>query len=369
MSDDWLATPTAANATGNFPFPQNRKSSNCTYPTTISNSILMGRYTTWKGRMTTSMGAPAGAVRVVDPVGPPANRTVSEGVGYGMLIAVSFADKTLFDQLWVYASAYLSNGLMSWQIDSTGARVGGDTHSATDADEDMAWALLMADKQWGGSYLATATTLIKAIKSQEVSGSTLESGDFTGGPTYYDYAAPAYYAGFAAASGDTSWNQVTTGEYSQLTGVQNGTTGLIPDNNGGSSFGYDAVRAPWRIGVDYCWHGTAQAQTFLGKLVPFLVNYSAQNGGPNSLKLPISLTGTMGTDTAGTINGPTAVGAMMTVGDQSFINASWTYLLNTIVPQTSSSSVIGPNYFSSTLGVLSLLMLSGNFIDYTNPPQ
>jgi endoglucanase len=325
--------------------------------------------------MTTSTGAPAGALRVVDPVGNPAaggpaNRTVSEGIGYGMLLAVYFADKTVFDPLWAYATAHMSNGLMSWQIDATGALVNGDTHSATDADEDMAWALLMADKQWGGTYLAAATTLIKAIKANEVGGTTLQGGDFTGGPIYYDYAAPAYYPVFASASGDASWNQVLTGEYNQLIGVQNGTTGLMPDSNQSSSFGYDAVRAPWRIGIDYCWHGTAQAQTFLGpKLVPFLVNFAASNGGPSSLKLAISLTGTMGTDTSGTLAGPAAVGAMMSASDQAFIDSSWTYLANTIVPETSSASAIGPNYFSSTLGMLGLVMLSGNFVDYTNPPQ
>jgi endo-1,4-beta-D-glucanase Y len=217
----------------------------------------------WKGRITTSAGAPSGALRVVDPMGPPANRTVSEGIGYGMLIAVYFADKTVFDELWAYASAHMSNGLMSWQIDSTGALVNGDTHSATDADEDMAWALLMADKQWGGTYLSSATTLIKAIRAEEVSSTfQLQGGDFTGGPTYYDYAAPAYYAGFATATGDASWNQIFTAEYTQLIGVQNGTTGLTPDSNETSSFSYDAVRSPWRIGVDYSWQGTAQAQTY-----------------------------------------------------------------------------------------------------------
>ncbi len=319
--------------------------------------------------MVTPTGAPTGAMRVVDPVGPPVNRTVSEGIGYGLLISVYMADKTLFDQLWAYASAHMSNGLMSWQIDSTGALVNGDTHSATDADEDMGWALLMADKQWGGTYLATATTLIKAIKSQEVAGSgLLQGGDFTGGVTYPDYAAPDYYAGFAAATGDTSWtSSVFSVEYNQLTGAQNGQTGLMPDTLGGSTFGYDAVRAPWRVGVDFCWHGSSQAQAFLGKIAPYLVNYAAANGGVKALKLPIPLAGGAGTDVSGTINGPAAVGAMMSASNQGFIDDSWTYLMNTIIPQTSATDAIGPNYFSCTLSMLSVIMLAGDFVDYTNP--
>ncbi|HSY21009.1 MAG TPA: glycosyl hydrolase family 8, partial [Polyangiaceae bacterium] len=206
-----------------------------------------------------------------------------------------------------------------------------------------------------------------AIKSNEVSGSTVMGGDFTGGPTYYDYAAPAYYPAFATASADSSWTQLVGGELTQLIGAQNGTTGLTPDSNGSNVFGYDAVRSPWRVGFDYCLHGTAQSQTYLSKVVPFLVNYATSNGGPSSLKLTIPLSGSpMGSDTSGTINGPAAIGAMMAAANQTFIDDSYTYLAGTIVPETSTQSAIGPNYFSSTLGMIGLLTLSGNFIDYTS---
>ena len=364
--DSWLTTPTPANEAGNYPYPQNRKLARCTYPTTIANTVILARYITWKAEMVVSSGAPSGALRVQDPNGTPANRTVSEGIGYGMLIAVYFADKATFDGLWAYASAHMSNGLMSWNIDPAGNPYNDDTHSDTSADEDMAWALLMADRQWGGSYLSAAETLIANIHLNEVSGSTVMSGDFNGGPTYYDYAAPAYYPAFAVASGDASWNALVGGELSQLVGVQNSRTGLTPDSSGSTVFGYDAVRSPWRVGFDYCLHGTAQSQTYLSTVVPFLVNYASTNGGPSALKLPITLMGTMGSDPAGAINGPAAVGAMMSVANQAFIDASYTYLATTIVPETSAQSAIGPNYYSSTLGLIALLTLSGNFIDYTS---
>ena len=45
-------------------------------------------------------------------------------------------------------------GLMHWHIDGNGGTVG--QGAATDADEDMAFALIMADKQWGG-YATTRT--------------------------------------------------------------------------------------------------------------------------------------------------------------------------------------------------------------------
>jgi hypothetical protein len=57
---------------------------------------------------------------------------------------------------------------------------------------------------------------------------------------------------------------------------------------------------------------------------------------------------------------------MMASANQTFIDDSYTYLAGTIVPETSTQSTIGPNYFSSTLGMIALLTLSGNFIDYTS---
>src|SRR6185437_2636406 len=70
--------------------------------------------------------------------------TVSEGIGYGMLLAAYAGDKTLFDGLWAYYKANAdASGLMNWEIGGcTGAS---GTNSSTDADEDAAMALLVAD--------------------------------------------------------------------------------------------------------------------------------------------------------------------------------------------------------------------------------
>ncbi len=32
---------------------------------------------------------------------------------------------------------------------------------------------------------------------------------------------------------------------------------------------YDSHRIPWRIGLDYCWNGTAAAKTYLDKISGF----------------------------------------------------------------------------------------------------
>ena len=51
--------------------------------------------------------------------------TVSEGMGYGLLLAVYHDDQTVFDQLWRYTAQYLNaNGLMDWEVDPDGTVIG-----------------------------------------------------------------------------------------------------------------------------------------------------------------------------------------------------------------------------------------------------
>jgi endo-1,4-beta-D-glucanase Y len=348
--------PTAANSTGQFPFPQNRTVSRCTYPTTsVSslNSLVNSAYTKWKGDLVVTTGAPGGAARVQDP--QTSNRTVSEGIGYGMLITVYMADKTTFDELWAYAQAHFNNGLMNWEIDSSGNTQG--TGSATDADQDMGWALLMADKQWpGGSYGSAATTLIGHISGEMANGFP-SVGNQDNANEYYDYFSPAYYPKF----GGSFPGDVSTG-YSKLNSVKS-SINLIPDSTNSSQFGFDACRAPWRIGVDYCMNGTASAQTFLGPMATFFVGK-----GVSGLKLPMDLSGNpaSGASSTGAIAGPAAVAAMSSSSDQAFVTSAVTTIYSLSTTADTTGKV---NYFGSSLGVLSLLELSGNFFDYSNPPQ
>jgi len=68
------------------------------------------------------------------------NHTTSEAIGYGMLIAAAMGDKAQFDKFWSYAKANgASGGLMNWEDGQSG--------SATDADLDIAYAVLMAGAQ------------------------------------------------------------------------------------------------------------------------------------------------------------------------------------------------------------------------------
>src|SRR5688500_15256866 len=96
-------------------------------------------------------------------------------------------EQELFDALWKYEQQWLDGrGLMDWYINAAGDQVLGGG-AASDADEDMAWALVMADRQWGGSgslgssYLDIAKDVIGKVWAHEnQDGKLLKPGDSWG---------------------------------------------------------------------------------------------------------------------------------------------------------------------------------------------
>jgi endo-1,4-beta-D-glucanase Y len=239
-------------------------------------------YTSWKSKFYVDCGG--GLARIANGQG--SGNTVSEGIGYGMLLAVGNDDKTAFAALWAYYKAHLdANGLMNWTINGCNATTPGqnDTYAATDGDEDSAMALVQADAKWGG-YKTDATNLINLIKKYETAAGTpsyLRPGDAANnggkgdGIVNPSYFATGYWHVWASYVGDSFWNQLATDAYTMLAAFQtltisNSTGALVPDwgnaqgqNPYGSSYYYDACRTPWRIAVDYAWFGTLAAQTFL----------------------------------------------------------------------------------------------------------
>jgi endo-1,4-beta-D-glucanase Y len=148
-------------------------------------------------------------VRRPDTADGIANSTVSEGIAYGMLIAVAMNDQPLFDDLWRYSQLWLDHhGLMQWEIDPEGTTAcpgdpGSSCGAATDSDQDMASALLLADATWGGqgalpeSYRSYAPRQIDTIFEWEIErfdNYAVKPGDTWGGyaQTNPSCFAPAY---------------------------------------------------------------------------------------------------------------------------------------------------------------------------------
>src|SRR6185436_6324761 len=137
---------------------------NCIPPAAANPADAAAAYAKWKTDIPTSDGA-GGFLRTRRPNSASAvvNSTVSEGIAYGMLLSVYAGDQPTFDKLWQYSQIHLDgNGLMNWYIGPAGETLG--TGAASDADEDMAFALVAANARWGGrgSLTKISTHLAKA---------------------------------------------------------------------------------------------------------------------------------------------------------------------------------------------------------------
>jgi len=247
--------------------------------TAVTDSMLSSEYSAWK---TQHVKACSDGSSVVTKDG---GAVVSEGIGYGMLLAVGFDDRTLFDGLWKYYKDHEDPlGLMNWSTGVCDAAGNNNANAATDGDLDTAMALVQAAAHWpDGTYLADAKTLTTAIATSETelcgTRAILRPGDKFGGcsdtgsprvnPSYF---APGYYRVFAAKFPDQAerWNALVTGSYELYPIYQARMSGLVPDWAAidgsdwyGASYSYDACRTPWRVMVDYSWSGDANAKTML----------------------------------------------------------------------------------------------------------
>ncbi len=221
----------------------------------------------------------------------------SEGIGYGMLITANAGSQADFDAVYqFYQRAEKSAaGLLNWtcNFDQNACSLSCSGNGATDADLDIAAALLMAAKRWGGTYREAARALIVTLRTAVVEscGTILDirPGDVWGGctdpgnglinPSYY---SPGYYRAFAQvdSEGAATWNQLVEDTYPLWSlgwkghpdrmflwpdaQKWNGTT--FVNDKGFAYNGYDACRVPWRIATDYAWTGESRAQSLLGQI-------------------------------------------------------------------------------------------------------
>ena len=358
------------------------------YPRNASNNDVIAAYEQWKTAVVTADGA-GGFLRIKKPdSGSVIGSTVSEGMGYGMILAVYMGDQALFDNLWKYEQSHLDgSGLMNWEIGPDNVMTSGGAGAATDGDEDMAWALIMADRQWGGSgslgdsYLNYAKALIDLIWQYEVDhgrGEMLKPGDQWGNVdvTNPSYFAPAYYRVFGQVTGKTSdWNKVVDSSYAIIEKSLNAASGnqdngLIPAwcNSSGTPvsafsgapmyFQNDSTRTPFRVGQDYCYFGEARAHAYLAKISAFyasvgvanIVNGYDLNGTPHPEKAYPGLQ-------AASFVGPAGVGAMSDPQYQQFIDDAYAKV-------ATLQLTAGTIYYQKSWTALSLLMLTGNFVNF-----
>jgi endo-1,4-beta-D-glucanase Y len=364
----------------------------CTGPAGAKSADAQAAYAKWKNDLVTSNGA-GGFRRVRRPNSPGAIDTSnSEGTAYGMILAAAMNDQALFDDLWHYEQLFLDNsGLMNWEINPAGTGpTSGGTGAATDADEDMAFALLWADRGWGGkgaladTYRNLALKQIDLVWQHEVDhsrGEALALGDqFPNGAAILNvsYFAPAYYRLFGLASGkQTDWNKVVESSYAIVTATlnsanKNTTNGLVPawstpaglpqapNASLPTNHQLDSCRTPFRFGQDYCWYGEPRAKDYLAKISGFY-----QQVGASHIVNGYNLDGTAN-PTNPTVNqsaafvGPAGVGAMSdpafsVLRDQAYAGVA------------TLNELDGSIYYTESWTALSLVMMSGGFWNPAKP--
>ena len=380
--NDTSGTPTC-------PFPHNVRYAYGLQPSRYTQAQYAAAvsqfYTTWCSTFVTGTGS---STRVWWPDGSSAYMTVSEGIGYGMLIAVQMADKTLFDGLDGYRKAHLDgNNLMNWTCAGpTGATCTGN--AATDADQDMCLALYMAANQWSSAtYTTEANTVATGLMNTCFPNSRVTGGDANTGVIYPDYCAPGWYRCFATKTGNTAWTNVVTWVYSTFCPALESqwTHGLVPNeiNNDGTfhscialgsegcnNHGYDSSRWGWRMGTDYLWNGQNQ-----GPISMFAYTMQAgvtANGYLNYIQEYFNATDGKTATKAGTDGstspcshlqiGPALVGCMAGLPNnpvnQAFVDDTYDELARRLMANTGCVTL---EYFQDTLGLMCLMVGTGNF--------
>ncbi len=359
---------------GPFPFPQNRKPGMCLLTTAANaTAAVQAAYDSWRNTFVTATGAGSG-LRVRRPGNQ--DDTVSEGIGYGMIAAAYLADRATFDGLWTYAKAHLdTHGLMTWHLNAGGSV--NDAGSASDGDVDIAWGLIMGSDQWSSpTYLNDAKALINAMSSSSIGpDGMLKPGDGWGGTplTNPSYFSPAYFRVFAAVANDANWKGAILDRNYEILASVTGNNGLVPDwtNNQGvvgqgnlpamggggvhdnDHYGYDATRTPWRIAMDYCFNGEPRALAYLTKVGAFFNGVGAANIGD---QYALGGMQTMGNKNMAFI-GPAGVAGM--ASHQTLVDGAFSY--------GATNNGGDGAYFPQSLRVLSMLMMSGNFVDFSKP--
>lgn len=366
----------------------------CSHPTEVDPAHVQGAYAHWKETLLTAEGA-GGFLRVRRPnsAGAVVNSTVSEGIAYGMLIAVYMDDQETFDALWQYSQLHLSPaGLMDWYIGPDGEVLGDGP--ATDSDEDIAFALVMAAEKWGTSsaldkpYLDLAKKQIDLIFDYEIERGTwvVKPGAWGGTQiTNISYFAPAFYRTFAVVSGDDRWYEVVAKCYDIIEAslkeeLGNADNGLVPawcDAQGvptaeatghPTHFQFDSCRTPFRVGQDWCWHGEPRAKAYLEKITSFYEGVGLENiidgydldGTPRP---EFSVDGSR----AAAFVGPAGVGAMYDAKHQSFVDGVYEdlYTPDRLIVGDANHENAGSIYYNTSWRVMSLLMLDGTYRDLT----
>ena len=314
--------------------------------------------------------------------------TVSDGIGYGMLLALFNGDDDAFHRLWNYSRAFrtYSNRELTPRIVYSFHWTEVENFSSTGADLDIAAALILMYHRTGNApYLQDALRIASAIWDEEVD---VSSHLLVPGNGEWGVAEPIRSLGrfspvalrlFAETDPSHDWTAVLNAMYAYLQRVQSRGTGVLPnwsDGNGDAAeppdgsdlngreahylFGREASFAAWRLAWDWHWFQDRRAADALNALNLFISGKA--NGDPDDAALATLYTWntTAGADnTTATAVQHHLYGAWCATGVAG--NMSWldacTTGLNAKLPQNTTSS-----YFADVALALYSALLNGLFL-------
>jgi oligosaccharide reducing-end xylanase len=255
----------------------------------------------------------------------------TEGLSYGMMIAVQLNRRAEFDALWNWSNTYLFNtasnhpsyGFFSWHADTNGVPI--DEFVAPDGEEYYVTALYFAAGRWPGGkglydYRARADQLLSRMRHRAVISGPLRrrggQATVTAGPLFDaehkmvlfspssernrftdpSYHLPAFYelwSRWGAAEDRAFWADAAAASRDFFPRVTHPVTALNPNyanfdgtvltNFGRSAnFSFDACRTAMNWSVDWAWWGKdAREQQLSDRLQAFfeskgMTNYGCQ---------------------------------------------------------------------------------------------
>lgn len=212
----------------------------------------------------------------------------TEEMSYGLMIAVQFDRKDIFDRLWRWGKKYMQHqegplkGYFAWSCKTDGTR--NAQGPASDGELYYVTSLIFASNRWGNStginYLAEAQNILdcsmQKIGMERVAPLinlehqliTFTPDPFGGRFTDPSYHVPAFYEVWARWAEDGRsefWRACARKSREYLHKSIHPVTGLNPDYNNydgtllgskrviGDAFRFDSWRVPMNIALDYSW--------------------------------------------------------------------------------------------------------------------
>jgi len=321
----------------------------------------------------------------------------TEGMSYGMMIAVQLDKKIEFDRLWKWAKTYMqhsnepSKGYFAWQCKTDGSII--ETSSAPDGEEWIVTALFFASARWGNgngifNYRAEAQKILDAMLTKEESSQNRDivtnmfsrkekqivfvpfgKADSFTDPSYH---TPHFYELWAkwADKENQFWREAASTSREFLKKSVHPKTGLAPDyanfdgtpvspwGGGHEHFQFDAWRVAMNIAVDYEWFARDDWQiTQSNRLLNFFCSEGIRKYG-NMYTLEGKK---FSSDYSPGLAAMNAVAALASTNEnrKDFVKELW----RLPVPD-------GPfRYYDSMLYMLAMLQVSGNFKIYDPEKQ